>query len=356
MKKIGLLVLVVIAAVFYAGYGFYVSAADKTTKKTAPQEAAQAGKGTASPTQETAAMKAGDNNQNVATVNGVAIPKSEFDAEVSRLDRQVAMTGRTPDEKEMAAMKEKILDGMIGREILKQEAAKQGIKADEAEVASQLDALKKKFGSEEEFKTALTKMNVTEDTIKSQFTSELALRKLIEKDVADKITLGPDEAKDFYDKNPEIFKTPEMIRASHILVKVDQGTSPEDKAKALEKIKAIQKRIQGGEDFAVVAKEVSDCPSKENGGDLDFFQRGQMVGPFEDTAFTLKPGQVSDIVETEYGYHLIKLTDKKDAGVMAFEEMKPRIEQHVKSEKVAQQLALYVDQLKTTAKINVLVK
>jgi peptidyl-prolyl cis-trans isomerase C len=355
MKKTGLLVFVLIAAVLLAGYGFYVSAADKTNTKTTQPEAVSSGKGTASPTQEPT-MKAGDNNQNVATVNGVAISKSDYDAEISRLDRQVAMTGRTPDEKEMAEMKQKVLDNMIGREILKQEAAKQGIKADEAEAASQMEALKKKFGSEEEFKNAMAKMNVTEETIKNQFASELALRKLIDKEVADKITLGPAEAKDFYDKNPEIFKTPEMIRASHILVKVEQGASPEEKAKALEKIKGIQKRIQGGEDFAEVAKQVSDCPSKEKGGDLDFFQRVQMVGPFEDAAFALKPGQVSDIVETEYGYHLIKLTDKKDAGVMTFEEMKPRIEQHVKSEKVAQQLAQYVDQLKTTAKINVLIK
>lgn len=355
MRKAGLLVFVLSAALVLAGYGFYVSAADKTPKKPNQQEAGPSTGAKAAPPQDTA-MKAQNNGPNVATVNGVAITKSDFDVEVSRLDKQIAMSGRTPADNEMAVMKQKILDNMIGREVLKQEAVKQGIKADEAEITLQMAELKKKFGSDEEFKNALSKMNVTEASIRSQFADELALRKLIEKNVADNITLGPNDAKDFYDKNPDIFKSPDMVRASHILVKVEPGASPEDKAKALEKMKAIQKRIQGGEDFAAVAKEVSDCPSKEQGGDLDFFARESMVGPFADAAFAMKTGQTSDIVETEFGYHLIKDTDRKEAGVMAFEEMKPRIEQHVKSEKVNQQLTQYVDKLKSSAKIEVLVK
>jgi len=108
--------------------------------------------------------------------------------------------------------------------------------------------------------------------------------------------------------------TPEMVRASHILVKVDSKATAEEKAKALGKIKDIQKRIQSGEDFAQVAKEVSDCPSKENGGDLNFFQRGLMVPPFENAAFSMNPGDTSDIVETVFGYHIIRVTDKRAAG------------------------------------------
>jgi peptidyl-prolyl cis-trans isomerase C len=355
MKKAGLLVFVLIAAMIIAGYGYYVSAADKTAKPANQQQAVSGSNSSTSPSQDTA-KKVDNNGQNVATVNGVPISKADYDAEMSRLDRQIAMSGRNPDEKEMAVMKQKVLDNMIGRELLKQEAAKQGIKADEAEVTARMDELKKKFASEDEFKNALVKMNISEDTLRTQYAGEIALSKLIEKEIAAKITLGPNDAKDFYDQNPEIFKTPEMVRASHILVAVDKAASPEDKAKALDKMKEIQKRVQGGEDFAEVAKQVSDCPSKAQGGDLDFFQRGQMVPPFEDAAFTLKTGQVSDIVETEFGYHLIKATDRKEPGVMAFDEMKPRIEQHLKSEKVNQQLAQYVDKLRSSAKIETFIK
>ena len=102
--------------------------------------------------------------------------------------------------------------------------------------------------------------------------------------------MTPEEAKAFYDSNPDVFKTPEMVRASHILVKVDQKATAEEKAKAMEKIKGIQKRIKGGEDFATVAKEVSDCPSKENGGDLNFFQKGQMVAAIRKRRFFIETG------------------------------------------------------------------
>lgn len=349
MKKTGVLVVLVAVCALLAGYGIYAYTSGNSAKTTIVQKTPAGGK-------EGTSVKNDSNGQNAAMVNGVAIPKSDYDAEVTRFDRQMAMSGRNVDEKDASTMRTKILDNMIGRELLKQEAAKQQIKADDAETSAQLETLKKRFGSEEDFKNALARMSITEQALKDQFVTESILRKLVDRDVASKITLAPDDAKKFYDENPEMFKSPETVRASHILVKVEENASPEDKAKALEKIKGIQKRIQKGEDFAVVAKEVSDCPSKENGGDLNYFQRGQMVGPFENAAFSLKPGQMSDIVETEYGYHLIKLTDRKDAGVMSFEEMKPRIEQHIKSEKVGQQLTVYVDQLRAAAKIDILVK
>jgi len=179
---------------------------------------------------------------------------------------------------------------------------------------------------------------------------------LLDKDLGMKIEVTPEEVKAFYDGNPDLFKTPEMVRASHILVKVDKEASGEEKAKALAKIKAIEKRIKSGEDFALVAKEVSDCPSKDDGGDLNFFHKGQMVPPFEKAAFSLKPGETSDIVETEFGYHIIKLTDRKTAGTMSFDEVKSRIEQHLKNEKMSQEFPKYVETFKSKAKIEIFVK
>lgn len=348
MKKTGIVAAVVAVCLILTGWMLHVSAAEKSSQKPAAQETG--------PKAKADDVKTSANSANVAVVNGTPIPKADFDMEVARLERQVAMTGRNTDEKEMAAMKKRILDGLVGRELLKQEAQKKKIKADDKEVNTQIDALKKKFGSEEEFQNTLAKMNLTEDKLKAQIASDLVLRALIDQEVASKITVGPNDAKEFYDKNPEYFKTPEMVRASHILVTVAKDATPEDKTKALAKIKDVQKKIQGGADFAEEAKAVSDCPSKEKGGDLDFFQKGQMVPAFETAAFALKPGQMSDVVETEYGYHLIKVTDKKEAGVVAFDEIKPRIEQQIKNEKVGQQLAQYVEQLKSKAKIETLVQ
>ncbi len=342
MKKAWLIAAALLTFVSLAAYGFYLSsAADKP-----PQQAA--GKDTPTSINNNEAKDA-------AIVNGKAITMSDYQAGIDQFQRHTSTSGRQPDEKEMQALKQKILDNLIGRELLKQEAEKRGIKADDAEVDAQLDAVKKGT-TPENFANSLKQMNMTEPGLKVYFASQLAVKKLVDKDLASKIVVTPEEVKAYYDGNPDTFKTPEMLRASHILVKVDKTASAEEKAKALEKIKAIQKRIRNGEDFAKVAKEVSDCPSKENGGDLNFFQKGQMVPPFENAAFAMKPGETSDIVETEFGYHIIRLTDQKPAGTMSFDEVKPRLEQHLKSEKMSQEFPKYVEALKSKAKIEIFVK
>ena len=133
-------------------------------------------------------------------------------------------------------------------------------------------------------------MNLTEADLKAQLRQDLNIKKLIDQQVASKVTITQEEAKAFYASHPELFKAPEMVRASHILIKVEPNASAEDKAKARERITAIQKRVKKGDDFAALAKEASECPSGANGGDLDYFQRGQMVGPFEEVAFSAEAG------------------------------------------------------------------
>lgn len=292
----------------------------------------------------------------VASVNGTPIYMADLDTEMSRYEKQMSMTGQAPDAAKLAEMRKKVLDSLISRELLKQQSQKLGIKVSDAEVAAQVDALKKRFPSDAEFTSTLKKMNLTEDKLKQQFSQDMAIKKMIDEQVANKVTITPEDTKAFYDGNPDLFKAPEMVRASHILIKVDPKASPEDKAKAKEKIVAIQERIKKGEDFAAVAKEVSECPSSANGGDLDFFQRGQMVGPFEDAAFKLKPGEYSDVVETQFGFHLIKVTDKKEAGVTPYDDIKAKIEQHLKQDKVNKELTAYVDQLKSQAKVEIFLK
>jgi peptidyl-prolyl cis-trans isomerase C len=341
MRKAGIIASALLIFTFLAGYGFYLSSAADTSSKQA------AGKD-ANPTKQPEA-------QNAAIVNGKPIPMSEYQSGIDQLERRIHMTGRQPDEKEMPALKQEILDNLVARELLKQEAQKKGIKADDAEVTAQLDAVKNGT-TPENFANSLKQMNMTEPALKEYFASQLAVKKLVDKELASKTVVTPEEVKAFYDGHPDVFKTPETVRASHILVKVEKTATAEQKAQALEKIKAVQKRLQNGEDFAKVAKEVSDCPSKEVGGDLNFFQKGQMVPPFEKAAFSMKPGETSDIVETEFGYHIIKVTDKKEPGAMTFDEVKPRIEQHLKNEKMSQELPKYIEALKSKAKIEIFVK
>jgi peptidyl-prolyl cis-trans isomerase C len=148
---------------------------------------------------------------------------------------------------------------------------------------------------------------------------------------------------------------PEQIRASHILIKfdaADSGTDPnEAKTKAKATTEGLLKQIKEGADFAELAKAHSACPSAPSGGDLGFFPRGQTTPPFEKVAFELQVGQVSDIVETEYGFHIIKVTDHKDASVVSFEQAKPDIVEQLKQEKQTKFVEEYINSLKAHANI-----
>ena len=328
---------------FLACYGIYPSfAADMPYKEAAGKNAPSAKQDETKP-------------QNAAVVNGKPTPMSDYQAGIDRLQRRISMTGRKPDEKEMPALKQGVLDDLIGQELLRQEIEKKGIKVDESEVDAQLKAVKSSTPPGD-FANSPKQNNMTEQALKERFASQLAMIKLTETELASKVAVTPQEVKAFYDANPDLFTTPEMVRASHILVKVDQTATSEEKAQALEKIKSIQKRIQGGEDFAQVAKEVSDCPSKAKGGNLGFFMKGRTVPAFDKTAFSMRPGETSDIVETEFGYHIIRLTDRRAAATSSFDEARARIEQHLKSEKISREFPKYVEMLKSKAKIKIFVK
>ncbi|MGA7875490.1 MAG: peptidylprolyl isomerase [Desulfoferrobacter sp.] len=292
----------------------------------------------------------------VAVVNGTDISQTDFDREVGRYEQQMAMMGQTPNPQQLSEIKDKVLNGLIDRELLYQESQKVGLKASKSEVDERISALKQRFPSEEEFKKTIEKLGLNEAGLRSQFEKELAIKALLDKKFAGKVTVTDQEMKKFYDENPDYFKTPERVRASHILVKVEPNASEADKAKARQKIEDIQKKVKKGEDFAALAKQYSDCPSSAKGGDLDYFQRGQMVGPFQDAAFAMKVGDVSDIVETQFGYHLIKVTDKKPAGTVSFEEAKDKIKSYLEQQKMGEEVNQYSAQLKKTAKIQEFVK
>ena len=223
---------------------------------------------------------------------------------------------------QLAALKNDILDGLIEREVLYQESQKAGIKINDQKIDEQLAAIKKRFPSEAEFKTALSKMNLTEDEVKMQISRGLAIRALIEQQIASKIVITDAETKAYYDGNPQMFKQPAQVKASHILIKVDAGADDAKKAEARKKIETVQQKVKAGGDFAELAKEYSEGPSNTRGGDLGFFRRGQMVKPFEDAAFAMKANEVSEIIETRFGYHIIKVYEIKPDQTLAYADVK----------------------------------
>lgn len=171
------------------------------------------------------------------------------------------------------------------------------------------------------------------------FISKEYLNRVVAKD----INVSDEDVRQYYEANKEKFKTPEQVRVRHILVHVSSKASDEDKKKAKEKIMVLRERVIKGEDFAKLASEYSDDPgTKKKGGDTDYFARGKMVKPFEAAAFSLKPGEISDIVETKFGYHIIKVEDHKGARTMGLEEVKSAIRDHLRTEQTNSRAAAFL--------------
>ena len=287
----------------------------------------------------------------IAVVNGAVITQEKFDRGLELNKRRLSSRGIQVPEEQMAKFKNDVLDEIINMELLFQESKKKGIKVKPETASDQLKEFKQRFPSEAEFNKWLQDNNFTESAFRDELTRLIAIRQLIDQEVDQKVKITDEESKTFYDTNPQYFQQPERVKASHILIKVDEGASDEKKAEARKKIKDIQQKVQKGEDFAALAQTYSEGPSAPKGGDLDYFGRGQMVKPFEDVAFSLKPNETSDIVETRFGYHLIKVVDKQPAKKMAYADVKVRIDKHLKDQKLKTESQLYFDKLKKDAKI-----
>lgn len=299
--------------------------------------------------QAVAAQK--DTQGKVAVVNGVAISKADFDRQMERVQQQIAMTGQKLDPAKLTKVKESVLESLINRELLYQESQKSGIKISNKTIDEHVAALKEKFPKQADFDKILKQMNLTEADLRSQFKEDLAIKEFIAKKITPQVKVSDADVKKFYDNHPNYFKRPKTVRASHILIKVGPKATPAEQAKAKKKLEGIQAQLKKGADFATLAKKYSEGPSAAKGGDLGYFSKGQMVGPFEDAAFALKKGQISNIVKTKFGYHLIKVTDIKPAGVVPLAQVKDKIKQYLTQKQTNELLTKYSEKLAKTAKI-----
>ncbi len=294
-----------------------------------------------------------DPGDKVAAVNGSIITVNDFNREMNLVKERLLHMGTSVSDSQLSELKNKVLENLIDLEILYQESQKTGIKVDEKIADNKFESIKKAFTNETELNEWLKKMNTSEADIKNQIMRQMAIQELIKTQVEANIIITDEEKKAYYDSHPEISKQPENVRASHILIKVDQNADEAQKAEARKKIEEIEKKLKKGENFADVAKELSECPSASKGGDLGYFTRGRMVKPFEDAAFALKPGEISSIVETQFGYHLIKSIEKKAETTAPYEDTKKNVEAILKREKLNNDATLFIDKLKEKAKIEV---
>jgi peptidyl-prolyl cis-trans isomerase C len=287
----------------------------------------------------------------VAQVNGVKISSKQYEREFNLQIQQASQQGRQIPDAMLPKIKADILNNLIDRELLYQESQKQNITVNAEEVNNQIKLIRERFPNPAEYEKIIADMGLSEAQIQSEIERNLAIRNLIGAQVISKIKVSGSETKAYYDENPDFFIKPEQVKASHILIKVAPDATDMQKAQARIEIAKINQKLKDGQDFAALAREFSQGPSSEKGGDLGYFGRGQMAKPFEEAAFALAPGNVSETVETRYGYHLIKVFDKKPPSNIAYADVKDQLNQHLKRQKIDREARVYIENLKKNAKI-----
>ncbi len=318
-----------------------------------PETPAPAAAKTAEPSP---AEKKADSNAVVATINGFAITEGRVEERVKPQLEKLSSQQMPAQfiEQYSKQLRKNALDSIIIEHLLDEKIKENNITTTEEEANKHLEemAAQQKL-TMDDLKALIEASGQTFETVKKQIRKGLGYQKLMEKQWAGQINVTEDDAKKYYDEHPEMFTSQEQVRASHILIKPDASETDPNKAKAAAKAKAeaLLGQIKNGADIAELAKINSACPSSARGGDLGWFERGRMVKPFEDAAFALKVGQTSDVVETQYGYHIIKVTDHKDAGTMPFEQAKDNLIKTLTQKKQGEFVTKYVNSLKAQAKI-----
>lgn len=284
----------------------------------------------------------------VARVNGMPITAANLQKAYKALAGSGG--GQIPAGKEQEA-RQFVLNQLITAELMYQLAQKTPVSDLHKKVDEAIAKLKGRFKTEEEYRKGLAQQDLDEKDLRELIRRNAVIENHIEQTIVAKIKVSDQEVREFYDKNPETFTMPEQLRARHILITVDPKAGDADKQKARAKADELLKQLKAGGDFEKLAKEHSGCPSSKNGGDLGYFSKGQMVKPFEDAAWALKPGELSGVVETQFGYHIIKLTEKLAKDKMPFDTIKARIAEGLKQRKVGEQVNTALDAAKKTAKI-----
>lgn len=337
-------IIAVLAAILVA------SGCNPSKKEEKPAEA------TAQTDKKAEAEKAPEATGPVATVNGVELPRDSFNRQMERTRARFERAGRKISPPLEIRLKENLIRKMVDDELIAQKAKAEGVVLSDADLATKMAEHKKRFGSDQAFAAFLERTGQNEDDVKTDIKRNALRENLFEKLLGDKEPTD-DDAKKYYGENQNKYKQREQVRASHILFKVNQNDPPEVKTAQQNKAADVLKKAKAkGADFAALAKKYSEGPTAARGGDLGAFSRGRMVKPFEDAAFGAKSGQIIGPVETQFGYHVIKVDEKMPERQRKFDEVKDSILTSLKARAKSQATRDLLRNLKKDAKIEVLEK
>lgn len=289
----------------------------------------------------------------VAVVEGEKISRADLE---DTFNSALASSGINADDltadQKMAGYRE-ILDELIVDKLISRKASSVEIK--DADLETEIGRVKSQFPSEDVFKAEMTKAGETESSFRDSVKKMMQQQKWMEDQIGDKASVSDADIKKFYDENKKEFEHPELVRASHILIRVPEDADEKTVAEKKKAADAALERVTTKkEDFTAVAKEVSEEPgAKESGGDLNFFPKDRMVPEFANAAFAMKKGEISkEPVRTKFGWHIINVTDRKDSGTMPYDEVKGQVGSYLEGGKRREAVRNVIDTLRGEAKID----
>ncbi|MFH1969826.1 MAG: peptidylprolyl isomerase [Verrucomicrobiota bacterium] len=284
-------------------------------------------------------------------VNDKTITQGDVDAEIGEISKMMQSRGRSGEQFAMMlpTIKPQVIDSLVVRALLADEFAKKKITVSDAEINKEI----------EKIKATLPKGKNLEELLKNNGVSDKAFREDIMEQVKLSKLLGigeptDKEMKEFYEKNKSrLYEIPETVQARHILIAVNATDDAARKAVKKEKAEALRKQLidSKGANFEKLAQDNSDCPSKAMGGDLGEFRKGQMVPAFEVVAFSLKTNEISAVVETDFGYHVIQMIEHNSPRTVAFDEVQPQISAQYKGRQLQEKAGPFIRELRDKAQI-----
>lgn len=281
----------------------------------------------------------------VLIVNGEKIEDSAIEREAERLRPEYERTFAQMSEREREEqLREWSKENVIEQVLLRQYAQEKYEQIPAEEVETGFERVKNQFVGEKELLEAFDSND--EAQIKKHIESHMKFERLMADISKDTTEPCEEEIQKYYDENKEDLKVPERVRVAHTVKHVDGRT---DESSARRIIEEAREKIERGEVFETIVAEYSDCT--ENGGDLGYIQKGQMVEEFEDVVFNLGVGEISEVFESRYGFHIAKVYDRQPAKYLPFSEVKENIAERIKQEKQQKVLEELVDELKSKALI-----
>ena len=289
----------------------------------------------------------------LARVNGEEIAKAEFEKAVRNLE---ARAGQGVPFDKRDGIYRQVLDQLIGYRLLVQESRARKVAVTDAEVDAQIAQVRGRFPNDAAFTKALADQQTSLETLKLDTRTQMAVSKMLEIEIMPTISVTDKDVQTFYEDNKSRFNEPEAVRASHILIRFPENADDAAKKQAKARAEEVLAKLNAGGDFAALAKEYSqDASSAAKGGDLGFFPRLQTVPEFETVAFSLQPGQTSGLVETKFGYHIIRVAEHRAASLVPLSEASQQIQQLLRQQQQQKGADAFVDRLKAKAKIDILI-